>query len=105
MRRPPSSTPFPYTTLFRSKGEQGRSSGVERDGGLYRAALPGDLLFTKQLQEPGFAGPVVPLQQLQLQAILLSRSLHENEFDRFPNDLLLLAYDLGPGAGIAVFFF
>src|SRR3990170_539913 len=84
--------------------EKGRPSGVERDWGLYRAPLPGDLLFTKQLQEPGFAGPVVPLQQLHLQAILLSQSLNENEFDRFANELLLLAYDLGPCAGIEVFF-
>src|SRR4030067_2308023 len=79
---------YPGGTRVCGKGEQGRLAGVERDWGLYRAPLPGDLLFTKQLQEPGFADPVVPLQQLQLQAILLSQSLNENEFDRYANELL-----------------
>src|SRR4030066_144972 len=95
---------YPGGTRVGGKGEQGRPSGVERDWGLYRAPLPGDLLFSKQPPEPGFPRPGLPLQQLQLQAILLSQSLNENEFDRYANELLLLAYDLGPGARIEVFF-
>src|SRR3712207_7696339 len=42
IRRPPRSTLFPYTTLFRSEGEQAGVSGApvveQRDGGLHHVA-------------------------------------------------------------------
>src|SRR3712207_7511363 len=41
IRRPPRSTLFPYTTLFRSFSHDGRGSGVEDD--VPAAAAPGPL--------------------------------------------------------------
>src|SRR3712207_7956146 len=37
IRRPPRSTLFPYTTLFRSRAERGRAGGLR--GGLHAALL------------------------------------------------------------------
>src|SRR3712207_6848108 len=34
IRRPPRSTLFPYTTLFRSERQRARRDGADRDGGL-----------------------------------------------------------------------
>src|SRR3989442_4742673 len=41
IRRPPRSTLFPYTTLFRSHGRPTRSRGEERREHLDRRRLPG----------------------------------------------------------------
>src|SRR5258707_3376835 len=45
IRRPPRSTLFPYTTLFRSRRQHGGNAG--RTGGLFgkQRALPGELGF------------------------------------------------------------
>src|SRR3712207_7025633 len=39
IRRPPRSTLFPYTTLFRSKGAAGSVSGIDADAGPEAAGL------------------------------------------------------------------
>src|SRR2546426_8508320 len=64
IRRPPRSTLFPYTTLFRSHVDHERDLGIEADGaGARAAARPGDLLarrgdrerseeHTSELQSP-----------------------------------------------------
>src|SRR3989454_11457264 len=58
IRRPPRSTLFPYTTLFRSRaGEIGKSVGLERDHGAqeHRSA---DQSGTPQEQTPRDVRPV-----------------------------------------------
>src|SRR5947199_6965156 len=52
IRRPPRSTLFPYTTLFRSRGCRGRRAGARRAYRLCRgpggSAAPGDAAHCKQ---------------------------------------------------------
>src|SRR2546426_9632096 len=40
IRRPPRSTLFPYTTLFRSRGDAGESRGAEAPAGRFSRAAP-----------------------------------------------------------------
>src|SRR2546425_13072333 len=47
IRRPPRSTLFPYTTLFRSRRRQGRKDS--RDSGAVGGALPGAYVHDERL--------------------------------------------------------
>src|SRR5574344_2665574 len=53
IRRPPRSTLFPYTTLFRSEGQCGRVEATDKDGGKRRRQLTfRSEEHTSELQSP-----------------------------------------------------
>src|SRR2546421_1163206 len=55
IRRPPRSTLFPYTTLFRSRGERTRARASRTRGGCARKlqSLPPRIRRAANLREPG----------------------------------------------------
>src|SRR3712207_8012339 len=55
IRRPPRSTLFPYTTLFRSAGERARPGGHEPD--RPRARHPRHALIQRTMSMAGWHGP------------------------------------------------
>src|SRR5699024_3741197 len=64
LRRPPRSTLFPYTTLFRSRRSMPLSLPPHRDQSSPRPFLPGSLL-------PGFQAYIVALGSVTLSAAVL----------------------------------
>src|SRR3712207_7119802 len=57
IRRPPRSTLFPYTTLFRSLLQRGGSLRCPRRGGLARRRVDGWRATRHQRRRRGFRGP------------------------------------------------
>src|SRR3712207_8135103 len=53
IRRPPTSTLFPYTTLFRSRREQRRGAGGEPGPAHGRGSRPGGRRARQRIQDPG----------------------------------------------------
>src|SRR3712207_9149049 len=53
IRRPPRSTLFPYTTLFRSRGQEGAGQGADRHDRTEQPVLPGALVEHESGHERG----------------------------------------------------
>src|SRR3712207_7094155 len=88
IRRPPRSTLFPYTTLFRSRARQ-RDADAPSDRPGHRARP------ARLLPEPGVEGPRVPrseehTSELQSRQYLVCRLLLEKHILPSPSHTLLL---------------
>src|SRR2546422_10751905 len=81
IRRPPRSTLFPYTTLFRSPGQGREHLGVE----LPRVRLAGDREHPRETHAPRHAGVelahlvIVAVEQLQEAGLRSGRPFHAEE--------------------------
>src|SRR2546422_3211432 len=78
IRRPPRSTLFPYTTLFRSSAVACRSRSEERSSGRSGSAARRALIWTTPVPRPGWTAsarrPRCPhLQENDAPALLLTR--------------------------------
>src|SRR3712207_7482079 len=72
IRRPPRSTLFPYTTLFRSGDEQRQFLGIVERNAHRLQRLVDDLLFTAQVEAGRFA-----LQQGEVDLVSVVRARSE----------------------------
>src|SRR3712207_8233152 len=85
IRRPPRSTLFPYTTLFRSREPHPRRGHGGRDGQLHevldpRAGRPGDARPGQPVAEPGaLARSEEHTSELQSRQYLVCRLLLEKK--------------------------
>src|SRR2546427_6988246 len=73
IRRPPRSTLFPYTTLFRSKCSAGTCSGVERPGSVLCDGSSWDIFFLNENRSEEHTS------ELQSQSNLVCRLLLEKK--------------------------
>src|SRR5438552_7795553 len=60
LRRPPTSTLFPYSTLFRSQGRRRRGTQVEACDPRALGGQPGGSRGTDAARRPGDEGPLPP---------------------------------------------
>src|SRR2546430_8732516 len=82
IRRPPRSTLFPYTTLFRSKGTEGEGENRLREGGRRgRRGLLGERLFRRSRARRSALGvrSEEHTSELQSQSNLVCRLLLEKK--------------------------
>src|SRR2546425_7208156 len=83
IRRPPRSTLFPYTTLFRSRRRQGRKDS--RDSGAVGGALPGAYVHDERL----LARSEEHTSELQSLAYLVCRLLLEKKKKKISNTIMI----------------
>src|SRR5256885_3361277 len=88
IRRPPRSTLFPYTTLFRSDDEQG-PAGV-KEGQAARAEPLPDQLEGKSLAEAD--GPPHPAGPLDAQLVTPGGELRDRKSTRLNSSHLVISY-------------